>query len=202
MSGRGRKLAPEEAALWKRVIATVTPLAKPSPAPPVALPPGTPGEGSASTAPVPTPAKPPKAPAKRAPVRPPVRPAATAGDGGNTLDGSWDRRLSRGLVSPESSIDLHGHNLASAYDRLDFGLAQAIARGDRVLLLITGKPPRPESERPHARGAIRAAVGDWLASSRHADRIAAVRAAHPRHGGSGALYIVLRRQKSALLRNS
>jgi len=80
-------------------------------------------------------------------------------------------------------------------------LEAAIARGDRVLLLITGKPPRPESERPHARGAIRAAVGDWLAASRHGDRIAAVRGAHPRHGGQGALYIVLKRQRPAPRQN-
>jgi DNA-nicking Smr family endonuclease len=45
------------------------------------------------------------------------------------------------------------------------------------------------------RGAIRAAVGDWLAASRHAGHIAAVRGAHPRHGGAGALYIVLRRRR-------
>lgn len=208
MSGRGRKLAPEEAALWKRVIATVTPLAKPMPAAPASPRPDkegagrVAGDGAAPTPPAALPVKAPKQSLKRMPARIPAQPAAAGSEGGNTLDGSWDRRLSRGLVSPESSIDLHGHNLASAYDRLDFGLAQAIARGDRVLLLITGKPPRPESERPHARGAIRAAVGDWLASSRHADRIAAVRAAHPRHGGSGALYIVLRRPRSALLRNS
>lgn len=112
---------------------------------------------------------------------------------GNTLDGSWDRQLARGAVSPDSTIDLHGHTLQSAYVVLDHGLARAIQRGDRVLLLVTGKPPRPESERPHARGAIRAAVADWLARSRHADRIAAVRGAHPRHGGAGALYIILRR---------
>ena len=115
----------------------------------------------------------------------------------NTLDGSWDKNLSRGLVSPESSIDLHGLTLSGAYDRLDRGLADAIARGDRVLLLVTGKPPRPTSERPHARGAIRAAVGDWIAASRHSSRIAAVRGAHPRHGGTGALYIVLRRAKTS-----
>ena len=66
-----------------------------------------------------------------------------------------------------------------------------------MLLLVTGKPPRPESERPHARGAIRAVVGDWLAGSRHAGAIAAVRGAHPRHGGSGALYIVLRRPRGS-----
>jgi DNA-nicking Smr family endonuclease len=115
----------------------------------------------------------------------------------DTLDGSWDRSLSRGLVAPESTVDLHGHSLASAYDRLDRGLEQAIARDDRVLLLVTGKPPAAESERPHKRGAIRAAVGDWLGASRFSDRIAAVRTAHPRHGGTGALYIVLRRKRSA-----
>lgn len=194
MSGRGRRtLAPEEAALWRRVIATVTPLE-----PSRALPPEkpvAPAKVEASPAPASLPAR--QAPRPARPVA-----AATVRRESNTLDASWDRRLSRGLVAPESSIDLHGHSLSSAYDRLDFGLAQAIARGDRVLLLITGKPPRPESERPHARGAIRAAVGDWLAASRHADRIAAVRAAHPRHGGSGALYIVLRRPKPAPQRNS
>ncbi|MGN6817532.1 MAG: Smr/MutS family protein [Sphingomonas sp.] len=119
---------------------------------------------------------------------------------GTTLDGGWDRRLSRGMVEPDSTVDLHGHTLNSAYTMLDAALARSIARGDRVILLITGKPPRAESQRPHARGAIRAAVGDWLHASRHADSIAAVRGASPRHGGTGALYIVLRRPRSA--RNS
>jgi DNA-nicking Smr family endonuclease len=45
------------------------------------------------------------------------------------------------------------------------------------------------------RGAIRATIGDWLAASRHSSQIAAVRNAHPRHGGLGALYIVLRRRR-------
>ena len=96
---------------------------------------------------------------------------------------------------PDSSLDLHGHTLASAHAMLDQGLGRAITRGDRVLLLVTGKPPRPESERPHARGAIRAAISDWLGASRHADSIAAIRNAHPRHGGQGALYIVFRRPR-------
>ena len=119
---------------------------------------------------------------------------------GTTLDGSWDRRLSRGAVEPDATVDLHGHTLNSAYAMLDAALGRSIARGDRVILLITGKPPRAGSERPHARGAIRAAVGDWLHASRHADAIAAVRGASPRHGGTGALYIVLRRPRDA--RNS
>ncbi|WP_294256364.1 Smr/MutS family protein [uncultured Sphingomonas sp.] len=201
MSGRGRRdLAPEEAALWQKVIASVTPLHVR--AAPKRLPPEPAAE------PAPKRAAPPARMAldvpvgKLVPTRP-ARPAITLSTPmpdsheRRTLDASWDRRLSRGLVAPESSIDLHGHNLHAAYDRLDAGLAQAIAHGDRVLLLVTGKPPRPESERPHARGAIRAAVGDWLAASRHSDKIAAVRQAHPRHGGAGALYIVLRRPRSS-----
>ena len=127
-------------------------------------------------------------PAKPAPV---ARPAKSTP--GITLDGTWDRRLSRGLVQPDATIDLHGHNLATAYSYLDHRLEQTIASGARVLLLITGKPPRDEP--PHARGAIRGAVGDWLAASRHAGNIAAVRGAHPRHGGQGALYIVLRKRR-------
>ena len=34
---------------------------------------------------------------------------------------------------------------------------------------------------------------DWLASSRHASSIAAIRKAHRRHGGDGALYVILRK---------
>lgn len=187
--GRGRPLAPEEALLWKRVIATVTPLAVPNRrVPSVAVP---------DPAPEVQPVDKEIARKVRGRVPPPrvLAPAKPRPAAADTLDASWDRRLARGLVAPESAIDLHGHSLSAAYDRLDHGLDQAIRRGDRVLLLITGKPPRPESERPHARGAIRAAVGDWLAASRHADRIAAVRGAHPRHGGQGALYIVLRRAR-------
>ncbi|CAA9533332.1 MAG: SMR/MUTS FAMILY PROTEIN, partial [uncultured Sphingomonadaceae bacterium] len=80
----------------------------------------------------------------------------------------------------------------TAYEALDEGLARASARGARLVLLITGKPPTSAAP-PIRRGAIRAAVGDWLHASRHAANIAAVRNAAPRHGGAGALYIVLRR---------
>jgi DNA-nicking Smr family endonuclease len=89
-------------------------------------------------------------------------------------------------------LDLHGMNLDTAWRAIDRALEQAIGAGDRLLLLITGhhRPGTP----PVERGRIRAAVHDWLAASRHASRIAAVRAAHRRHGGGGSLYIVLRRR--------
>jgi DNA-nicking Smr family endonuclease len=170
-----RRLTPDEQRLWARVVESVRPLGdaaklEPAPQEPAARP---------AVRAVPPPAPPPAPPKRATP--------------GTTLDASWDRRLARGAVAPDVTLDLHGHKLATAYDLLDRRLEQAIADGARLLLLVTGKPPGPE--RPVKRGAIRAAIGDWLAASRHAGDIAAVRGAHPRHGGSGALYIVLRRKR-------
>jgi DNA-nicking Smr family endonuclease len=172
-----RRLGPEERQLWEKVIASVRPLhARDSSE---AIP------EAASLEPAPAPKLSPP-PAKPVPAR--------KAQPGTTLDGSWDRRLAQGQVQPDLTVDLHGHNLATAYDLLDRRLDDAVSTGARLLLLITGKPPQGD-RRPAQRGAIRAAVGDWLAASRHAGDIAAVRAAHRRHGGTGALYIILRRAR-------
>ncbi|MAW99090.1 MAG: DNA mismatch repair protein MutS [Sphingomonas sp.] len=184
-----RDLSPEEAAIWARVKATVRPLRRDSPPRPQPVAP-----------PVDVRAAPTPPPKKRAGRVPPVQhkaePRAMVRAMSNTLDAGWDRRIGKGQIIPDSSIDLHGHSLASAHATLERGLAGAVARGDRVLLIVTGKPPRPGVERPFARGAIRAAVHDWLAISPHSGHIAAVRGAHPRHGGQGAIYIVLRRNRT------
>ena len=175
-----RSLSPEEADLWARVTATISPLSREKRRPEapeqakqeaVAAPPGPPRR---------SPGPPPK------PVEP-RRPQAAA-----TLDGTWDRRLRSGSVEPDRVLDLHGMTLDSAWRAIDRALEDAIARGDRLLLLITGHH-RP-GEPPVQRGKIRAAVHDWLAASRHAGRIAAVRGAHRRHGGGGSLYIIFRRR--------
>ncbi len=183
----GRRLAPDEAALWARVMANVRPIEPgrlPAKVDPAAAPASPVKQAKTAKAPV-------GALGVAAPKAAPRSPPAV----GVTLDGGWDRKLSRGVVEPDCTIDLHGHTLDTAYRLLDGALAHAIAAGERVVLLVTGRPPRAGSERPHARGSIRAAVGDWLAGSRHAGAIAAVRGAHPRHGGVGALYIVLRRAR-------
>jgi hypothetical protein len=64
-----------------------------------------------------------------------------------------------------------------------------------VVLLITGRarPAPGPADRGSHRGVIRAKFLDWLVHGSHASRIAAVRAAHPRHGGAGAVYIILKR---------
>ncbi len=175
-----RPLSPEEAELWSRVTATIRPLSRQ--APPKVL--GEADPEPPQTAPEP---RPPALKPARQTIAPPPRPRP-----GATLDGSWDRKLQSGTVEPDRILDLHGHNLADAWSAIDTALERAISAGDRVLLLITGHA-RPDGP-PVQRGRIRAAVHDWLAVSRHAPRIAAVRAAHGRHGGGGSLYIILRRR--------
>lgn len=175
-----RSLAPEEAELWARVASTIRPLSREpvqAPTPEKSTPPVQRKLAQATPA-----VRPPSAP-RQVPVS------------DRTLDGSWDRKLQTGAVEPDRVIDLHGMNLDEAWEAIDRGLEQAVARGDRVVLLITGHH-RP-GEPPVKRGRIRAAVHDWLAASRHASNIAAVRGAHRRHGGGGSLYLILRRRTAS-----
>lgn len=108
------------------------------------------------------------------------------------LDSHWNRRIARGGIVPDISIDLHDSNLATAHARLDGALEQAVAQKLKIVLLVTGKARAHDRASGEGRGAIAAVVRDWLAASRHARHISAVRNAHPRHGGAGALYIVLK----------
>ena len=122
---------------------------------------------------------------------PPPRPLDVHG-----LDAGWERKLAKAVLQPDFTLDLHGHTIAAAHARLDSGLAQATALGARLVLVITGRPrPVEAADRGTARGAIRAKVLDWLALGPHASRIAAVRPAQRRHGGAGALYVVLKRPR-------
>lgn len=127
-------------------------------------------------------------------IRPAPRRAIPPRD---TLDANWDRRISTGRAAPDRVVDLHGLNLSGAHHRLDRAIEDAVRDSARILLIVTGRPPREGASRLDLplRGIIRASIGDWLAASRHAAMIAAVRAAHPRHGGSGALYVILRRNR-------
>jgi DNA-nicking Smr family endonuclease len=177
-----RSLSPDEAQLWARVAATIRPLSREKiEAEPLA-------ELKPITAPAPAKPVTPKQPTAIRNMAVPI--------GEKTLDGSWDKKLKTGSVEPDRVLDLHGMNLDTAWAAIDRGLEQAIGRGDRVVLLITGHHRRGEP--PIQRGRIRAAVHDWLAASRHAGNIAAVRGAHGRHGGGGSLYLILRRQPRGL----
>lgn len=169
-----RRLTAHERALWSRVAASVRPL------PGKALPelPATP---IAAPAPAPPAAKVTMTADPRPAARPPLPSPVAA-----TLDGGWDRKISRGRLTPDRVIDLHGFTLDDAHAML----MQAIHADDgaRVILVVTGKG---RADRP---GRIRTELAHWLERPDMRGRVAALRGAHPRHGGSGAFYLILKRR--------
>lgn len=186
-----RGLSSEEAALWARVAASVTPLGNRKRVDPPAT--GTGGGGADAPSSVRSGAPRSAASARRT-VTPGDREAAPA-EPAQGLDSHWERRLARASAQPDFTLDLHGHTLDQAHRRLEHGLGQAKAMGARLVLVVTGRPrPVEAADRGTQRGAIRAKILDWLAAGPHASDIAAIRSAHRRHGGEGALYLVLRRR--------
>ena len=110
--------------------------------------------------------------------KPTKRPSPTAG-----LDGNTQERLRKGQLDPDARIDLHGMTEEVAHARLLAFLTSAQRGGARLSLVITGKS-----------GVLKTAVPRWLAEPDCRGLIADTRSAHRRHGGSGALYVYLRKR--------
>jgi DNA-nicking Smr family endonuclease len=174
-----RRLSDEDRELWIRLRRSVRPLyrrgaiASPQkvepPAPPAA-PPGV----SAGPAGIKT-ASPPAKPAAPPPLV--------------SMDARDRRRLSRGIREVDARIDLHGMSQDRAFSALIGFLRAAQARGHRTVLVITGKG-RGDS----ARGILRGAVPQWLARPDLRVLVLGIEEAGRRHGGTGALYVRLRRR--------
>jgi DNA-nicking Smr family endonuclease len=113
------------------------------------------------------------------------------------VNGATKDRLRRGLLEPDAKLDLHGMTEAAAYRALGKFLIGARQRGNRLILVVTGKgnPRKEESASwmasPH--GVLKQMVPRWLKEPELAALIASTRPAHVRHGGGGALYVYLRK---------
>ncbi|MGZ3297747.1 MAG: Smr/MutS family protein [Asticcacaulis sp.] len=97
------------------------------------------------------------------------------------------RRLSRERDPIEARLDLHGLNAMAAETRLKAFVQQAHANDYRAVLVITGKGMADA-------GILKRYAPEWLADPKLAHIIAGVSQAHPRHGGSGALYVALKKR--------
>lgn len=179
-------LRPDDQALWQSLTRDVRPLADRPPAPP--LPKNSrPGQRAAPMMPV-------------------------IGSGGGLAPGGIDRkrlrRLGRGHERVDSVIDLHGMTGEAAHQRLLSHLNRAVSRGERLVLVITGKGGRrfSQSEAIPAEFRRREDFGEsgvlkrmaplWLEGPDLAPLVAGFSAAHQEHGGEGALYVLLRKAKS------
>jgi len=115
------------------------------------------------------------------------------------VNGATEDRLRRGQLEPDAKLDLHGMTEAAAYRALSRFLVGAQQRGNRLILVVTGKgnPRKEESTSwmasPH--GVLKQMVPRWLKEPELAPMIASIKAAHVRHGGDGALYVYLRKSR-------
>jgi DNA-nicking Smr family endonuclease len=135
-------------------------------------------------------------PPKRARPRAPqiAAPQIAAPQSDAPLERRTDKKLRRGQLEIDAKLDLHGMILRDAEPALSHFLAQAQERGHRAVLVVTGKGTKidPDTGRIQE-GAIRRELAHWLGAAKNRARIIGYRAAHARHGGGGAFYVLIRR---------
>ena len=137
---------------------------------------------------------------KRTEAEPPVMPLPRLHKSFPELDGKTARRLQRGKLPIDATLDLHGYTQNQAYQKLLSFVTTAHARRYRCILVITGKGGRYKDARPEhwlepERGVIRSQLPNWVATSRIRELVLRIQPAARQHGGEGAYYLYLRRQK-------
>ncbi|MGN6102905.1 MAG: Smr/MutS family protein [Devosia sp.] len=132
----------------------------------------------------------------RGPALPPYQapPQKRTGEPGHSLEPRLRRRVRRGQIEIDATIDLHGMRQAEARAALERFILARSGRGDRTLLVITGKGLRKTEDYAILdRGVLRAMLPMWLAEPALAPYVAGFDIAAQGHGGEGAFYVRLRR---------
>jgi len=132
----------------------------------------------------------PLVPEKRgvAPVKHGGAPGALAVGEYAGVDRNTAERFRKGESSIDATLDLHGMTAARAHTALERFIQSHYAQGSRRLLVITGKG----KESP---GILRQSLPQWLNTEILRPMILAIDIAKPKHGGSGAYYVLLKRKR-------
>ncbi len=104
------------------------------------------------------------------------------------MDKRTGQRFKRGEMAIDGRIDLHGLTLDQAHGALGSFIRRAHARGDRCVIVVTGKGEK-------GGGRIRREAPEWLNRPDLRPLILAVTEARRQHGGGGALYVLLKRTR-------
>lgn len=112
------------------------------------------------------------------------------------MDAKTHGKMTRGKLSPEARIDLHGLTLSEAHPELIRFILNAQSAGMRLVLVITGKGKRGHDigPIPQRMGALRHQVPQWLRLPPLGPAVLQISEAHLKHGGSGAYYVYLRKR--------
>lgn len=133
---------------------------------------------------------PPEKPAKRSHPAGIVTPSPTPKP--HPIEKPVVRKLARGRLPIDGRIDLHGLTQSEAHNLLFGFLARAHERGLRHVLVITGKGASRGSV-----GVLKRQVPEWLSKPEFSFLISGYEDAARSHGGDGALYIRLRRERGS-----
>ena len=109
----------------------------------------------------------------------------------HSLDDQTLHKLKKGRLAIEGRVDLHGMTQDEAYSLLYSFLHRAHAGGVRYVLVITGKGSSSGGD-----GVLRRSVPAWLSTPAFRPLVSSHDHAARHHGGSGALYVRLRRTRS------
>jgi DNA-nicking Smr family endonuclease len=114
-----------------------------------------------------------------------------------SMDKKAFQRLKRGKLVPEAKLDLHGMTLEQAHPALNGFILRSHAAGCRLVLIVTGKgrDRDPGDAVPVRRGVLRHSVPQWLRMAPLSALVLQITEAHLKHGGGGAYYVYLRRQR-------
>jgi DNA-nicking Smr family endonuclease len=174
-----RGLSAQEQKLWSDVTRLVAPLRRPP----------LPADPAPSTALGKTKPKPSRAAARAG------APAARRTASLEAFDRRLKQRLARGTEAIEARVDLHGKTQSEAYAALFSFLRKAQSDGARFVLVITGKGGNAREDGSE-RGVLKRQVPQWLRLPEFRRYVLGFEDAHHRHGGAGALYLRIRRQRS------
>lgn len=177
--------------LWTQVSETIAPLRRRRPPiielgdEPLPMPPGPPQAVLRPKRP------PPVMPAYQSDGRPAKKPRAG-------IEPNLKQRLMRGREEIDGTIDLHGMRQVEAHAALSRFIHARSARGDRTLLVITGKGLKKLEDDAAViieRGVLRAMLPMWLSQPDLAPMVSGWDLAAQGHGGDGAFYVRLRRAR-------
>lgn len=121
----------------------------------------------------------------QAPEPPPLSADTFAGVDRRTVE-----RMRRGKLPIDARLDLHGSYQDAAQAELNAFISSCAASGCRMVLVITGKGSVREGG-----GVLRRRLPDWLNQPACRPHVLAFAGARPEHGGAGAFYVLLRRQR-------
>jgi len=192
----------EDRTIWKQVSDTTEPLKK---RPELQQRPKSPKKSG----PIQKPSQPhkpiKKPPAPSTPSYTPTRRTALTAAPPLGVDKNMKRKLGRGQMDIDARLDLHGKTKAAAHQILKSFLLTAQSRGYRTILVITGKGEQGLARHtlhsfdvihtPERAGVLMRSVPQWLSEPDLRDLVVGYQPAHPKHGGGGALYVRLRRNR-------